>query len=415
LRQVKKSAVTPRDVRRQNAVRFEALLAVRDKISALRTVVATGLFLSLLLCWRLWTAWRLFPQTPVWSGLPPLPPPLVATLFGAMLVSLLLIVFLRQKCWPVLIFLSIAGLLSLWDQMRWQPWFFEYFFLLAAVGYAAWDNSESRKRAALNAGRLVLASIYLWSGLQKLNVNFLRETWPDITGPMLHHFPHAIGRIAASCGIIVPLLEIVIGLGLITRKFRKAAALLAIGTHLFVLLMLISSRENFVVWPWNVAMVLLVAILFLGDRESTPSEILVPRTAFHALVMLLFGLLPVFSFFDLWDSYLSSALYSGNTDQSVIYVSALVLAQLPVAVRPHVWQEKEPYYLDVNRWAYAELNVPIYPEPRIYRRAAAQICAMPGNYPGEILLRIRKKPNMLTGVRQSLFYDCDHIYESNTR
>jgi len=332
-----------------------------------------------------------------------------------MLASLLGILIFRQMRWPVLIFLIMAGLLSLWDQMRWQPWFFEYFFLLAAIGYAAWDNSESRRAAALNACRLILASIYLWSGLQKLNVNFLRETWPDVTGPMLQHLPQAIGRIAGGCGIAVPVLEIAIGLGLLTRRLRKAAALLAIGTHLFVLAMLVSSRENFVVWPWNVAMTLLVAVLFLGDRETTARQVLVPRTAVHGLVLLLFTVMPVLSFFDLWDSYLSSALYSGNTDQSVIYVSASVLAHLPAALRPHVWQQKEPYYLDVNRWAYGELNVPVYPEPRIYRRVAAQICATPGSSPGEILLRIRRKPGVFTGARQSLFYDCEHIYESGER
>jgi uncharacterized membrane protein YphA (DoxX/SURF4 family) len=383
-----------------------------QKFVQLKIVVGSAFLLGFGLSWRLWTSARLFPLSPVTDFLPAVPAYLSVIWLGLLLGLLLLTMIVRRPRWPLIAFLVLAGMSALWDQMRWQPWFFDYFFMLLAIGYAAWDNSESRKQTAFNVCRLILASIYLWSGLQKLNVNFVRETWPDFTGPLLHHFSQAVGQIVVRAGVIVPLLEITIGVGLLTRKLRKTAALLAIATHLFVLAMLISSRENVVVWPWNVAMALLAAILFLQDRETRARQILVPRTACHAVILLLFGVMPLFSFFDLWDSYLSSALYSGNTDQSVIYVSAAVFAKLPAALRPHVWQQKEPYYIDVNRWAYGELNVPVYPEPRIFRKAAAQICATPGSFPGEILLRIRKKPGLFTGSRESLFFDCDHIYDS---
>jgi len=340
--------------------------------------------------------------------LPSIPTP-VDVIWFCLLLGLLAAIIIVPSRWLILIFLVLAGLLSLWDQMRWQPWFFIYFFILAAIGFSMWTKSESRKQSALDACRLIIASTYVWSGLQKLNVNFIRETWPDMSGPLLRLLPQALNRLPPYWVLVIPLLEISIGLGLITRKFRKQTVLLAIGTHTFVLALLVSSRENTVVWPWNIAMALFVVILFWQDKQNGPLQILAPRSALHALIIVLFGVMPAFSFADLWDSYLSSALYSGNADQSVIYVSRSVAGQLPAAIQPHIWQAKEPFFLDVNRWAYAELNVPVYPEPRIYRRVAAQICATPGSFPGEILLRIRKKPNLFTGLRKSEFYDCEHL------
>ncbi|PYX92637.1 MAG: hypothetical protein DMG67_06265, partial [Acidobacteria bacterium] len=100
--------------------------------------------------------------------------------------------------------------------------------------------------------------------------------------------------------------------------------------------------------------------------------------------------------------------YSGNTDQAVIYVSPSVIDHLPAAIRPHIWQSSQPFFLDINRWVYGELNVPVYPEPRIYRRVAEQICTLAGNS-SDIRLRILKKPNPFSGLRKSEYYDCDHL------
>jgi hypothetical protein len=313
--------------------------------------------------------------------------------------------------WPrglIVIFLVLAGLLALWDQERWQPWFFEYLFLLAAIGLYKRGNAASGELAALNASRLIVACLYLWSGLQKLNVNFIRETWPDIAAPVLRFLPQA-KKVPAAFILIIPLLEILIGMGLITRRFRNLAVVFAMATHLVILAMLISSGENTVVWPWNVAMALLAVLLFWRQPEAAPAAILVPRNAFHWLVLLLFGVLPALSFFDLWDSYLSSALYSGNTDQAVIYLSPAAISLVPAELHPHIWQSNPPFFLDVNRWAYGELNVPLYPEPRIYRRIATQVCQYAGSSAEDVRLRIKKKPNLLTGARESEYYDCDHL------
>jgi hypothetical protein len=150
-----------------------------------------------------------------------------------------------------------------------------------------------------------------------------------------------------------------------------------------------------------------VWILFWRDKESTARRIVAGKKAFQVLVLILFGVLPSLSFADLWDSYLSSALYSGNTYQTALYLGPAVLARLPAAIQPHVWQTSEPFFLDINRWAYAELGVPVYPEPRVFRQVAKRICKYAE---GERLsLWIKRRPDPFTGSFESEYYDCESL------
>jgi len=151
-----------------------------------------------------------------------------------------------------------------------------------------------------------------------------------------------------------------------------------------------------------------VVILFWQNKESGVRRILSPKHPFHVLVLILFGLLPVLSFSGVWDSYLSLALYSGNNHQAAVYINQSVMDQLPVGLRPYIWQESEPMFLDINRWAYGELNVPVYPEPRVFRRVTERLCEYAGNS-ADIKLAISEQPDILTGRRESQYYDCRHL------
>jgi uncharacterized membrane protein YphA (DoxX/SURF4 family) len=384
----------------------------QQKLLWLKITIPAALICSFGLSWRLWVSSHLFPMSPVGDFLPAIPFPLDVIWFVLLLGLLPLIVILDRPRTLIFSFLILAGLLSLWDQTRWQPWFYQYFLMLAAIAVYAWKSPEAQNdQAALNVCRAIIAFTYFWSGLQKLNANFVRETWPDIAGPILRFLPEAGRRIPRFLVLAIPLLEIVTGLGLITRKFRNASVVLAVATHALVLVLLMSSGENTVVWPWNIAMVLFVAILFWRDqgKETAPGRILYMRRPFHAVILLLVGVLPTLSLVGRWDSYLSSALYSGNTDQAVILVDRAAIGRLPESLKPYEREGSQWFFLDVNRWAFGELNVPIYPEPRVYRRVARQICTYDDS-PSVIKLMIRKRPDPLTGRREDEFYDCKHLF-----
>jgi hypothetical protein len=389
----------------QNIWRF----VQQRRVLVLKIAIVIGLLCGFCLSWRLWISVRSFPLSPIAGWLPAIPYPLDHILFFITLGLLAAIALVGNSARLTLIFLGLAGLLSLWDQTRWQPWFYQYFFMLSALGLYALPRSEIRHvTSAIDACRLIIIFTYLWSGIQKLNANFVTETWPDAASGLLRLFPQSARGLPPSVALMVPLTEIAIGVALITRRFRNTAVVLAVATHIFVFAMLVLSGENTVVWPWNLAMIVFVVLLFWRAEGGDAKELFRVKTPFKVVVLLLFGLLPALSFFDLWDSYLSMALYSGNTDQAVIYVTPNVIEHFPKVVLPHVWQETKPMFLDVNRWSYGELNVPLYPEPRIYKNIAREVCTYAENSP-DIRLRIKQKPNPLTGARKSEYYDCDHL------
>ena len=293
--------------------------------------------------------------------------------------------------------------------MRWQPWFYQYFFMLAALGFYAWKEPRSKNnRAALNLCALIIISIYFWSGVQKLNASFINEVWPGMSEPLLRFVPGGLKSFPPFTALIIPLLEIGIALGLLTRRFRNASVILAIAAHAVILALLIAEGENTVVWPWNIAMGFMVLLLFWQNRETTAKQILVPKRAFHALVLILFAILPPLSLIGLWDSYLSSALYSGNNYRGVIYITQPVMDRLPLALHEYVWTDVQPMFLDTTLWAYGELNVPVYPEPRVFRLITKQVCTY-AERPSNVRLGLRERPNLFTGVRETRYYDCNHL------
>ena len=105
--------------------------------------------------------------------------------------------------------------------------------------------------------------------------------------------------------------------------------------------------------------------------------------------------MPLFNFFGWWDSYLSAALYSGNTLVARVHISDAVVEKLPPAVR-----EKHHYFnqLSVTDWALAELNVPPYPARRVYRGIARRLAAL-DPAADAVSLVFDGRPNWRTGER----------------
>jgi len=154
--------------------------APQQKLLWLKITIAAALLCAFGLSWRLWVSSRLFPLSPVSDSLPAIPFPLDVIWFVLLLGLLPIIIILDRPRKLIFSFLILAGLLSLWDQTRWQPWFYQYFLMLTAIAVYAWKNPNAQNdQAALNVCRAIIAFTYFWSGLQKLNANFVRE--PGLT------------------------------------------------------------------------------------------------------------------------------------------------------------------------------------------------------------------------------------------
>jgi len=362
---------------------------------------------GVILSWRLWTSARLFPCVSIIPSLPRIPFPfdyvLLVTLVALLIATA---IFASRAC--VFTTLTTVALLAAFDQMRWQPWCYQYFFMIVALGFAAGKRSaDKNSRLMVNACALILVSIYFWSGVEKLNAAFIKETWPDFSRPLFHWLLRS-GTAPSYLALAIPSLEILIAMGFLTRRFRKVSTIVAISSHALILIFLVVARENTVVWPWNIAMGLLVLAVFWQNEEISVRRNLTVKHPAYVLIFILFAILPALNLFGVWDSYLSFALYSGNNFEAVIFIDPASRDQLPSSLAPYIWHESEPMFLDINRWSFGELNVPVYPEPRVFRRVAQTACELAHHDRG-LKLMIKDQPDLLTGHREDEYYDCDHL------
>ncbi|HWC98287.1 MAG TPA: hypothetical protein VG456_16120 [Candidatus Sulfopaludibacter sp.] len=364
----------------------------------LRFFLAAGCIAGLALSRNLWLTTRSFPLTPVWGAIRPLPPPWDGALFDAMLALLGWIGLTDRPRIPLAVFFLMAVGVCLEDQSRWQPWFYQYLVMLLCLGLARRKDEV----AGLNACRLIIAAIYIWSGVAKLNPSFLHTTFPELTEPFTHAWPSLQRSVFQRAGILACILECALGLGLCTQRFRRAAMVGAIAMHLGILLAIgpLGIAYNRVVWPWNVAMIAFLAILF-GSADGPPArDILWGRSfVFHRVVAILFVIAPAFRMVNLWDSYLSFALYSGNQHAAKIYLTDATFDRLPDELQDYVYEDGPNLnHVSITNWSLGELKVPPYSEVRIFESAARRICAVTGNAP-DIRLAIHTRYGLVESNR----------------
>jgi len=360
------------------------------KIALLRISVILGLLAGFALSPRLWRSSRFYPLTPVFSFLKPIPAPFDYILFGATLLALVLSA-LTPRLIPF--FATLAIVLVVCDQSRLQPWFYEYFFLLLGVAFAS-----------PNACRLMVAATYFWSGAQKLNAGFISDVFPWMLEPFLRHLPHGAQSMVHPLSVAAPFIELWIGIALLGRKFRTPAVVVAIAMHVFILIALSPWGQNYnhVVWPWNIAMAAVVFILFWKTDESA-RQVLLSKKAFHIAVLVLFALAPMLSFFGRWDHYLSAAMYTSNTNHGTIFISDKLFNRLPDGIGEYARVETpELDSIDIAEWSANELNVPPYPEVRIYKSVARKICQYAEN-PTEVRLSITSKSTIGKSITGSSY------------
>ena len=349
----------------------------------LKIVTVVAFCAGLALSPHLWIGPRSYPPAPV---LPVLPPDggAAQALYAALFVLAVAILLTPRPRIVLAAFVAIVALFCLADQTRWQPWVFLYGFLLVTLALFSWRHDDAAgEERTLNIARLAIAGTYVWSGLQKLNGNFVDVEFPWIVAPITDLMPATRGVLHA-CGFAVPFVQAGFGIGLMTRRFRAVSLALAVAMHVFILAMFGPAGQdwNDVVWPWTAAMGVFDVILFAGT-DVAAMDILLPRAngrhrwhaGWHAVALALFLALPALSFVNLWDSYLSAALYSGNITEAQIYATDAAKAALPAPIARYlVHVSPDTNVINMQRWAIEDLNITPYPEMRLFRAIARSVC-----------------------------------------
>lgn len=370
-------------------------------LRAIKITVALALAAGMALSHKLWLTDRFFPHVPAFSFLPQPPVPFDKILFGSCILLLLLSAIFSSRRLILAAFIVFTSLLLL-DQNRWQPWAFQYFLMLLLLSLVTWKREDKLRHLHLvTAMRLLMAGIYFYSGLQKLNPLFFSDTFPWLMEPFTTAPPDGILKGAAY---LVPAIEIFIGIGLLLGRTRRLSIWLAIAMHLFILIALSPLGHNYneVIWPWNLAMIILVLVLFRreGLNASTLKDTLRFKPALAVIIAA--WLLPMLSFFNLWDSYLSSNLYSGNTCDAVLWMTDDVKERLPAEVKDHITGDKGQAHISVKYWAMMETGVPGYPEERVYRNITEQMNRYAVSDTSDIYLVFTEKSCLLSNRKSFL-------------
>jgi hypothetical protein len=344
-----------------------------------KTVLVLAFAIGLLLSSHLWIGPRSYPRAPVSDLLPEIDGLLADGLFAALLVLATLIVAAPKPQRFIAAFLIVIVAFCLADQTRWQPWIFLYSFLLGTLALFSWNSADiAGLNNTLNVARLIVACTYVFSGLQKLNLNFVENDFPWLIQPITNLLPSTTGLLRVF-GMIVPFVQVAFGVGLLTKRFRSASLIVAIAMHVFILAMFgpLGLDWNNVVWPWTAAMAVFDIILFANESKCSIADILWTRRRLYLVVVLIvFAVLPCLSFFNLWDSYLSAALYSGNLTEAEIYLSDAGRTSLPASIVVRsVRTSADTNVINLQRWAIEDLNVTPYPETRVYKAIARTVCS----------------------------------------
>jgi hypothetical protein len=357
-----------------------------------KTTVIAGFAGGILLSPKLWVSTRLFPTVPVFHGLPAIPYPLDYVCYGALLALLAGAAFLRRPRIAIWGFVGLFALLAMEDQIRWQPWAYQYWLMLIGLGCYSWQPENlDAQRDSLNICRLIMGCTYFYSGMQKFNLRFVSEGMPWVLNTLHLHIPKLgyVGWVAAA-------VEVSIGLSLMTRRFRLIGIVNGIIMHIFILFSFGPwGRDwNSVVWPWNVVMIALILLLFT-KTDVTFGEI-VWRNKFVAqkLVLLFFGVMPALSFFGYWPYDLSVALYTANLTTANLLVSEGDMARLPPSVQPYVKTIPGHLVLRIQDWTFGEMNVPPYAEIQSFTAAAKKVCQWTNNSP-DVRLTGRERDTLL--------------------
>lgn len=321
---------------------------------------------SKLLCFSLWTGGRFFPLVPVHEVLRIVPLWVHDALFYSSLLAMLVwIIYPHRK---IALFILIAELAScLLDQNRWEPWEYQFVFMLAVTLF------YRKREHAKTALQLIVVGLYFFSGLGKLNSAFIHDIWNNLL--LYHSFGIRTNNAwVFRLGYVLPLAEMALAIMLLFRRWRKVGVLGLAAMHVFILIVFgpMMLNRSAVIWPWNMLMPVLLFYLYYNTRFK-PLRSFFARP-FSIVILLCWCVLPLLHLAGRWDNYLSFTLYSGGTPQLFICTDDPAALQTMAPYMANVRNGYIPckYPISVYNWAANVMQTTPYPEDRVFRVIAQE-------------------------------------------
>ncbi len=381
------------------------------RVAWVARAVALGFLVAAGVTRHLWlTSGRLYPLFPVTDLLPQIAPPWDAVAFAALLAANAA-VLVRPTRRTVLTAAGAYLVYSLWDEQRWVPFFNEMGGLYVAIALTSGRDTDDANDDALATCGVVVACIYLWSGIQKFNPHYVDDTFAWMLSPFAASLPGLVMAHTRPLAVVTASTEVAIAVMLLFPATRRIAVVVGTLMHLFIFLSAgpFGNNGNAQIWSWNFVAIALLFLIFWRSSWSPGRLLTVRRSPMHTAALVYWGLLPILNFVVLrkWDDFQAATLYSGNESQATIYVPPDAVPLLPSRLRDLVWQgDDSRVFILVRDWAYADLEVPDYHAERIYENDLRAFCRYVKYAPG-FVMEAGSKADPFTGARRITRYTCD--------
>ena len=334
-----------------------ANIGSEKKLIAIKYILLAALASGIALSYNLWlTETRYFPLTPVLDFLPVINYPFD---YFLLFITILLIAVSFVYPFNFLLNISLLGVLiflALMDINRFQPWFYQYLLMILIFCTATRKQTPVMLIPSL---QILICGIYFWSGIFKFNELYFSNVIQWFADPFNE------SGLIELIGKLLPVLELFASIGLLIKQMRKWTLLTIIFIHLFYLLVLgpLGNNTNDVLLPWNIAMLLFSVLLFSGENLYQFKGFKgFFKLKITKVILLLVWVFPIFNLFNLWPAYTSFNIFSGNTNNGSLYISDYTKNTLPEEISTLVRNNA----LNIKEWSMKELNVPAFPEKKVF-------------------------------------------------
>ncbi len=362
-------------------------MRLTQRLQFIKLTVMIGLLVSMAMSHHLWAGERMFPKTTGFENYAGVPAP-YDYIHLVVFAVLVVFSFVSQKKLPGFLLVLFGVYLCVDDQNRLQPWFFNYILILFILLFYKYRVDEPNNYTTVFISLQVLvALIYIFSGIQKLNDSFVPDTFQWMISSLDTILSQRQLYLLTKFGYVVPWFEMSMGFLLLVKPLRFLVVPLVILMHIFILMTLgpLGKDYNSVIWPWNIIMIILILLLFANVQKERFFDIsfLFKGLSFYIVITLML-IFPVFSLKNQYDSYLSSSLYSSNLNDCQLILSNKAYEKLPYYLRHFTITNEDHNVLYIKRWAVNELNVPCVPEYRIFKTVHKYVIGLTGTDENEV-------------------------------
>ncbi|HJY13496.1 MAG TPA: hypothetical protein VJ304_11960, partial [Flavobacterium sp.] len=185
-------------------------------------------------------------------------------------------------------------------------------------------------------------------------------------------------------GLLIPVIEVLLAISLLVSKSKRKISFLLIIMHFCILILIgpCGLNYNSVIWFWNFTLIFILFLLYALPVEKTDSKMMLNNSYW----LILWFIMPIFSFFGNWYQYFSFNLYSGKGYQMYICVNNDNYELKPYLEPVDGKLCKDKPYLNLQNWAMSEIKSAPFPDIEVYQKIGIEMKKKYGNKNVKIFL-----------------------------